>query len=1006
MSHQQLLGHLRQRQHPAITTLDEYYAEAGDEVLSRMCDVARRSPDLIDDAALEWASRHLDSAAGSFFALLINLIAKDEERRPALRELFRKHAADRPGDALRVAGHWLHEHCRLLYAEWIDWADRLYERNPEGSWGVLYSAAQHRPELLDAALLDRFELRRATQPRAYFITLFSLARHDEHKAPDYLARALRSFPEHPAEAVDAAAYSASDDAPLVTPAMIEAMLLHFAAAQEKAWEYFERAVKVAPALYDDGLLDRLNEKTKTDPGKLISITRKLIDAHPDREARLMDRYVALVRRFPEKGIHDVRYDFQRTDMRLVRRDLVQAVCAGFAANAYPAYEFLWDCVTDRPELIGPPEVEAALKNIEHATNRAFGFFKELVKLRPEFTREGTLALFEALAQEPVHRAFVRQEEMEGIIAISEAAHVKTGLENALREPLRVGSRRARALMAIMFRQKLRARRHVLLEALRYAGNIVLWRNIPGTSRQGGGEESEKYSPVWDFLMFIIDNAGQNAVSTAAAERFLEGAFQLHYLCQTGAEHGEFLRKLDTGYPPPHPFPPGTEFLAEDTGLAHLYRLVIELGKRFGAEPRLVPLKEFAERAAAAERELEAVEGKKEKSDVSRRRRLGERHHSLRSKIAFWKDPAYLKAFTDPAAEQALSEEGRVLLRREKKDLIKQMRDALRAEAIQIAVAAVERSRLDLYRKRLKDALGRDVDLGEVEPRILPAFLWFPAISSLRNNTKYLRRLIEDRLERRPHDWLRTEPPVLEWAEQVRKGQPGVVLENWRATFEREFNYRPKDALAEKRRRIKADLAQARILLEKAGAKGLGSDAYDELAGALAELRKPPPSKSDEEGKKKDPPPRADPALLEEVSMNLERVRLAEQTPDSDFEGRILLTVETDPFEILFMGEYGFASCLSLRGSNAWSAVSNAIDIDKAIVWAKEPGGNVVGRRLLALTPEGVVTLRTYTNRHGLALDRAFDEFVAAYTAHCGVKIARGGHPKPLLSDRWYDDGAL
>ena len=60
----------------------------------------------------------------------------------------------------------------------------------------------------------------------------------------------------------------------------------------------------------------------------------------------------------------------------------------------------------------------------------------------------------------------------------------------------------------------------------------------------------------------------------------------------------------------------------------------------------------------------------------------------------------------------------------------------------------------------------------------------------------------------------------------------------------------------------------------------------------------------------------DPAILQEISMNLERVRLSEATPDSDFEGRILLTVETDPFEILFMGEYEFASCLSLRGSNA------------------------------------------------------------------------------------------
>ena len=75
----------------------------------------------------------------------------------------------------------------------------------------------------------------------------------------------------------------------------------------------------------------------------------------------------------------------------------------------------------------------------------------------------------------------------------------------------------------------------------------------------------------------------------------------------------------------------------------------------------------------------------------------------------------------------------------------------------------------------------------------------------------------------------------------------------------------------------------------------------------------------------------DPAVLKEVSLNLERARIAEATPESDFEGRITFTVESDPFEILFMGEYGFASCLSLRGSNAWSAVSNAIDVDKTMV---------------------------------------------------------------------------
>jgi hypothetical protein len=994
---------MRQRNDPSIKTLDEYYAEVQGQVLSRMCDVGRQSPQLIDEAALEWASRHLDDYAGTFFYLLIVLMARDEERRASMRTLFLKAMPDHLAVALGVAGTHLHEYQAMLDREWIDLADRHYDSNPEGAWGIMDSAAMYRPSLLKPEDVDRYESRRAGAPKSYFVTLLYLARFWEDHRSKYLDRVLHAFPELPEAAVEAAAFSAGDYEELLTPELIEAVLAHFGAADEKGWEFFDRAVKAKPSIFDDALLDRLTARTVKSPGTLLSIVRKLMDATPDRASALMDRYVGLVRKHPEKGIHDVRYDFQRDDVRLIRADLVKAVCHGFASNAYPAYEFLWHCVNERPELIGAHEVDTALKNIPHATNRAFGFFRELVKLRPEFTREGTLALFESLAQEPVHRAFVRMQEMEGIIAVSEAAHVKTGLENALREPPKHGSRRARALMAIMFRQKLRARRHVLLEALRHAANIILWRTIPGTG-DPGHEESEKYSPVWDFVMFIIDNAGENAISTAAAERFLEGAFQLHYLCRTGAEHGEFLRKLDTGHPPARPFPAGTEFLEADPDLAHLYRLVLELGQRFGTEPRLQPLREFAERKAAAERELKTIEETSQKSAGTRKRRLDERRHSLSRKLSHWDDARYLRAFGDAAAEQELSEEARSLLRREKKDLSKQMRDALRAEAIQIAVAAVEKSRIDLYRNRLKEALGRDIDLAEVEPKILPAFLWFQAIGRMPNNTKYLRRLIEDRIAHLPHDWLRTEAPAVEWAERVKKAQPGVQLERWRAPFEKEFLYRPKDALAEKKRRIKADLAQARVLLEKAGAKGIASESYEELAAALKQLQSPAPVKEDDEKEKKRPP--VDPALIEEVGMNLERVRIAEQTPDSDFEGRLLLTVETDPFEILFMGEYGFASCLSLRGSNAWSAVSNAVDIDKVILWAREPGGNVVGRRLLALTPEGILTFRTYTNRHGLALDRAFTEFVEAYAAHVGVPLTHQGHSGPLLSDRWYDDGSI
>ncbi len=960
-------------------TLDEYFDRAKHEAWSLLRQTARSHSGAVDAVAIELAVRRRAESPGAFFALLLDIAFKDVERRPLMIALFQTHLPEMPGPAMSAAGYNLHEYNYLLSADWIALARTHFDADPEGAWGIAESAAMYQPHCLTPNDVDWFEARRATLPRDYFVIVLSLASRWPDRRADYLARVIRHFDEHPAAAVEAVAFTSRDEVGLHTPELIAAMLRQFPTNPEKAWEFFDGAVRANHALFGDALLDALEPRG---PGTIFAILRHLIDKEPERTQRLVDRYVGCMRLYPKEGIERARYAFDREDAAMLRPDLVQAACAGFSAAPYAAYELLWQCIDRRPELLGAPEVDAAIENIPHATNRAFGFFTELLKKRPEFTQECTLAIFECLAMEPVHRAFNRGEWMSTIMAISEASHIRTGLETALREPPRVGSRRGRALMAIMFRQKLRARRHVLLEALRYAGNIVLWHKV--------GEESVKFSPVWVFFFFIIDHAADEVISTAAAERFLEGAFQLHYLCRTGAEHDTFLRKLDIDEIEPRPFPAGTEFLEADAELARLYRIVVNLAERFASKPRLAVLDDFTRRREAAELERRVVA---EKGIEARLR-------SLDRQIACWSEAGYALAFTDPEAEKRLSEDARSLLKREKKDLSKKLRDGLRAEAVRIAVSAVEHTRSELYRGRLRDVLGREVDIESVEPRILPSFLWLEAVGGMKNNAKYLRRLIEDRISHRDHGWMRTEPAAAAWGERVTKETPGVHLERWRAPFSTEFNYRPKDALAEKKRRMKSDLAQAKALLEKAGVKP-ASETYDELNAKFVELR----AGLDDPGEETKRKP-VDAAVINEIGMNLERVRLVEQTPESDFEGRIVLSVETDPFEVLFMGEYGFASCLSLRGSNSWSAVSNAVDIDKVIVWAKEPAGNVVGRRLLALMPEGIVQYRTYTNRHGLALDGFFDEFVSSYAAHCGTRIVRGGHPKALLSDKWYDDGAM
>ena len=964
-------------------SLDEFFRSQGEGAWGPLRDTARASPGLFDDRVVDWIAAHVDDCPRAAFSAFLDLAARDEKRREPLVARFRELMAGRHEPALAAAGYNLHEYCRLLDERWVADARVHFDANPEGAWGIITSAAYYRPALLTPEIVDAFEERRAAAPVEYFRTMLALAANDPARAEDLLARALRRFDEHPAAAIEALPGVAREPG-VHRPELFAAALRHLPANPEKAWEFFGNAAYETSAPFDGAVLDALE---RVAAGPLFGILHRVADKDPARARDVMARFARLLPAHAAAGIGEAHY-VAVNDAHLLTPALVDAVCGHFAADPYQAFDVVHAALDRRPELVGRPHIDAAVANIRGATNWAFGFFRRALELRPEFTPTCTLALFECLAHEPPNRATTRVEELQAIVTIAQASHVKTELERALRQPPGVGSKRARALMAILFRQGSRSKQHVLFEALRLAATACTWSNRNDT-------------PLWDFFLLLLDHSTGDAVSTAAAERFLEGAFQLTYLMERGADHDTFREQFAAADAGPLPWPGAVDFLAGDAELDRLYRIVKTLGSRVGIDVRLSPVREFEGRAKRAEIERQALERELGGADGERRRRLEKRLEGLTRRLAFWADPAYARAFRDAEGEARLPSEARSLLRQERRDLGKGVADALRAELERIAVEAVERSRLGLYGSKLEAALGRKVDVTRVDPSILPAFLFFGALGSLSKNRAGLARLIDDRLEGRPHDWMWNEPEVLEWKERVRQGQTGVVFERWRGRFSKEFHYRPQDAVAEKKRRVKEDLAQTRRLLEGLGAEGLKDSSVEELARALAALKAP---RAEEE--KDDAPPPPDPQVVEEIEMNLERVRIVLQTPESDYEGRITLEVETDPFQVLFMGEYGFASCLSLRGSNVWSAVSNAIDIDKAVVWAKESGGNVVGRRLIALTPAGVVSYRTYANRHGLSLDGMFEEFIEAYARHCGTRVTRGGSPGPLLSDRWYDDGAI
>jgi len=823
----------------------------------------------------------------------------------------------------------------------------------------------------------------------------------------FLADVIDHFKDFPIEAIDAASFVVGNRPKIATTEIIGKICEHFQENPEKSWEFFNRASASLPHLFEFPLISILLNKADENPGEIFSVLNHcILDSRNDRES-LLELYSKMVRKYPAKGIDSAKYHFQTDRIVLIRQHLLEAIASGFATAAYPGYDMLQRCCDHRPELIRMQEIDCAIANIEHASNYAFGFFHKILTKLPQFTNECTIALFDCLAREPVHRAFMRAEELETIIAISDAAQIRTGLEQAMREPPKKGSRRARALMAIMFRQKLRSHRHLLLEALRYAGTVVMQRKIvvnPGTPAEH--EDSEKYSPIWDFLMFIIDNSGDDNNSTAAAERFLEGTYQLQYLYGNGNEHRLFLSKLAIGNAKPKELPHAVGFLAQYHEFKNAYDLLNDISSRFSIPYTITAIEQFMKREQDSQQELTRLRLELVQADASRKTRMAERERKLSLQLSCWKNPTFRNAFFDNNLADGLSEEEKSFLKNEKKNLIKNALDSVHAESVRVAITAVDRIRFDLYRLRVKEFTDCDVSVESIDQKILPAFLWFSAIQGMPNNIKYLKRLIEDRLTFRPHQWLRTEEPVVKWAEAVTKNHPLIKLDHWRAPFSQEIKYRAQDSKTEKARRLAIDLKQTRGLLEKAGAQEIAADSYAIYHDLYEELKL--------RGQKTEPEPSGttpaytavDPILLEEIAMNLERIRMMEKSPESDYTGALNFSVESDPFEILFMGEYGFSSCLSLRGINAWSAVSNAIDFDKTVVWAKEPGGNVVGRRLLALTPEGLLTYNTYTNKNGLSLNHFFDAFIDSYASHCGVTRIHKGHPVALLSDRWYDDGSI
>jgi hypothetical protein len=122
-------------------------------------------------------------------------------------------------------------------------------------------------------------------------------------------------------------------------------------------------------------------------------------------------------------------------------------------------------------------------------------------------------------------------------------------------------------------------------------------------------------------------------------------------------------------------------------------------------------------------------------------------------------------------------------------------------------------------------------------------------------------------------------------------------------------------------------------------------------------------------------------------------------------GGSALQIERDPLELLHMGGH-FQTCLSPGAYNFFSVVANIVDANKQVLYARDPDGRVVGRRLMALSRSGGLLLfQAY--QHPAAGDFAQRSlaFAEALATRMGTLLVASGRVEPLLAPDWYDDGA-
>jgi hypothetical protein len=108
----------------------------------------------------------------------------------------------------------------------------------------------------------------------------------------------------------------------------------------------------------------------------------------------------------------------------------------------------------------------------------------------------------------------------------------------------------------------------------------------------------------------------------------------------------------------------------------------------------------------------------------------------------------------------------------------------------------------------------------------------------------------------------------------------------------------------------------------------------------------------------------------------------------EMERDVRFYVSQDPLEALHMGEY-FGTCISLvkghNGINGWSSVTNVMNSNRNVIYARGVDGNYYGRNRTALTDQGI--LCTKFHRIGeMNMDQAWIDYLTGFADETGQDV--------------------